>query len=138
MSTPCAESDPELWFSLKPREIALAVRLCQDCPIKSACYATAVENDERNGVWGGTDFNSEYKLTEKMQSEYVGSKVDTEKGYVKTSLSSKKNEIGGTCRSGQHTLSPSNTTIRPNDGALMCLACMTRVKDNFRNTENYR
>lgn len=137
MTTPCAQSDPELWFSSKPREIALAVSLCQECPIKAECYALAVKNDERNGVWGGTDFNSEYKLTEKLPPETSGKKIDPNKGYVTGSLSSKKNIIGGTCRSGKHVLSPANTT-RSSSNALMCIPCMKRVKDNFLKTENYR
>jgi len=55
--------DPEIWFpdsqhgSLKrERDMATAISICQDCPVRAECYADALERGERWGIWGGTDF----------------------------------------------------------------------------------
>ena len=50
---PCRTTDPELWFSRSSSERALAVALCQECPLRRPCAQYAIDNDER-GVWGGT------------------------------------------------------------------------------------
>lgn len=130
MSTPCQETDPEIWFDT--RQIDLAVALCTDCPIKAACYAKAVENDEGYGVWGGTDFNRSFVPAFKMPAETVGNPVKK----ISIWPSNRKNKVGGMCRSGKHILTPSNTRIRPNDNALMCLECLAITKANFKKTEN--
>jgi hypothetical protein len=31
-----------------------AKTVCRDCPVREACLAHALKNDEREGVWGGT------------------------------------------------------------------------------------
>ncbi|MFH9826750.1 WhiB family transcriptional regulator [Streptomyces bobili] len=51
---PCRTTDPELWFSRSSSERALAVALCQECPIRRACAQYALDNPEVRGVWGGT------------------------------------------------------------------------------------
>jgi WhiB family redox-sensing transcriptional regulator len=38
-------------------ERAVAVMLCDHCPILTECRDHAEENDERWGVWGGKDFS---------------------------------------------------------------------------------
>jgi hypothetical protein len=50
---PCRTTDPELWFSRSSSDRALAVALCQQCPLRRPCAQYAIDNDER-GVWGGT------------------------------------------------------------------------------------
>lgn len=52
-------SDPathHLWLSERESERAAAVMLCDHCPVLQACQDTAVQRDERWGVWGGVDF----------------------------------------------------------------------------------
>ncbi|MFD4572068.1 WhiB family transcriptional regulator [Streptomyces sp. NPDC058417] len=51
---PCRTTDPELWFSRSSSERALAVALCEDCPIRQACAQYAIDNRGVSGVWGGT------------------------------------------------------------------------------------
>jgi len=38
---------------------ARALAVCARCPVRAQCYAHAVENGERWGIWGGVNFESE-------------------------------------------------------------------------------
>jgi WhiB family redox-sensing transcriptional regulator len=54
----CAESDnPDLWFpdsrEDRKRDIPKAKKLCRDCVHRIECLEFALENDLREGVWGG-------------------------------------------------------------------------------------
>lgn len=53
MSTPCEETDADLWFSTQPADIALAREQCGPCPILTDCLVGAIERVEPWGVWGG-------------------------------------------------------------------------------------
>ena len=55
-SLPCHNSDPELFFSDKSEEIAIAKTLCGACPVKSECLRGALSRAEPCGVWGGELF----------------------------------------------------------------------------------
>jgi hypothetical protein len=51
-------SDPtshHLWLSEHETERAIAVMLCDHCPVLTVCRDTAEQRDERWGVWGGVD-----------------------------------------------------------------------------------
>ncbi|MFE0329044.1 WhiB family transcriptional regulator [Streptomyces sp. NPDC058960] len=50
---PCRTTDPELWFSRKAAERALAVALCQECPLRRPCAQYAIDHPVE-GVWGGS------------------------------------------------------------------------------------
>jgi WhiB family redox-sensing transcriptional regulator len=59
----CRTEDPELFFppdderpADRKARVARAVAACHECPVQAACYAAAVANGERHGVWGGVDF----------------------------------------------------------------------------------
>jgi WhiB family transcriptional regulator, redox-sensing transcriptional regulator len=49
---PC-RSQPELFFAEDPRDLERARELCQHCPVRSACLASALQRGEPWGVWGG-------------------------------------------------------------------------------------
>ena len=53
---PCRVHDAELWFAESPADVEAAKALCQDCPVRSACLAGALERREPWGVWGGELF----------------------------------------------------------------------------------
>lgn len=54
----CAEIDPELFFPKKDdperrNNIETAKRLCGECAVRANCLASALENNEVHGIWGG-------------------------------------------------------------------------------------
>jgi WhiB family transcriptional regulator, redox-sensing transcriptional regulator len=53
---PCRVNDPDLWFADKPADLEQAKALCQDCPARLACLASALQRKEPWGVWGGEIF----------------------------------------------------------------------------------
>jgi len=52
---PCASADPEVWFP-DENPLKLVVGICQDCPVRRACLATALLGNEV-GIWAGTSAN---------------------------------------------------------------------------------
>ena len=64
----CQTADPELFFApederpaQREARMAAAVAICHACPVQTGCYAAAVANGERHGVWGGVDFSQPRK-----------------------------------------------------------------------------
>lgn len=57
LDLPCRSSDnPDLWFAETPADLERAKTLCGDCPVRSACLASALARHEPWGVWGGEIF----------------------------------------------------------------------------------
>lgn len=59
----CRDMGPDLFFqpSRMPDAMWLiqkerAIRICVECKVQDDCYNAAVANGERNGIWGGVDF----------------------------------------------------------------------------------
>ncbi|GAA2515874.1 hypothetical protein GCM10010407_01530 [Rarobacter incanus] len=52
-TTPCRESDEDLWFAEQSHDIERAKALCAPCPLRAACLRGALERAEPWGVWGG-------------------------------------------------------------------------------------
>lgn len=57
----CATVGGDMWFpdvnpSTNDREnTAQAKRFCQACPVRQACLQYAIDNNLREGIWGGLD-----------------------------------------------------------------------------------
>jgi WhiB family transcriptional regulator, redox-sensing transcriptional regulator len=49
----CAETDPEAFFPEKGGSTREAKRVCSGCSVRAECLESALENDERFGIWGG-------------------------------------------------------------------------------------
>jgi hypothetical protein len=57
-SAACRTADPALFFP-EPGDTgaeAQALAVCAGCPVRAQCYARAVQNGERWGIWGGVNF----------------------------------------------------------------------------------
>ena len=59
----CRTEDPEPFFppederpADREARVARAMAVCHGCPVQARCYAAAVANGERWGIWGGVDF----------------------------------------------------------------------------------
>ena len=50
----CLEADPQIFFSAKLKDRALALSLCNSCPVKSECLEFAITNESVDGIYGGT------------------------------------------------------------------------------------
>jgi hypothetical protein len=50
---PCRTKNPDFWFDGTALETALAILLCQGCPIRQNCLNGALERGESYGIWGG-------------------------------------------------------------------------------------
>jgi transcription factor WhiB len=75
---PCAGRDPKLWFApagLKARERAVyyerAFGHCQSCPEVRSCARSALDNDERGGMWAGVDTHPDRNTCYRSRLEYV-------------------------------------------------------------------
>lgn len=62
LSARCAEIGGDLWF---PEESCVgndAKSICEGCPVQFECLETALENNEKFGIWGGLSPNQRKKI----------------------------------------------------------------------------
>jgi WhiB family redox-sensing transcriptional regulator len=52
---PCLEQ-PDRWFAERNDDLQAAKQECGRCPLRSECFAAALERSEPWGVWGGEIF----------------------------------------------------------------------------------
>jgi len=64
LELPCRRA-PELFFAGNPEDLLRAKVLCQDCPVRTACLAGALQRGEPWGVWGGELFERGLVITDK-------------------------------------------------------------------------
>ncbi|MEU6707899.1 WhiB family transcriptional regulator [Streptomyces wuyuanensis] len=49
----CLEADAEIFFAQGRTQRALALAICQSCPVRVECRAHAETSPEPYGIWGG-------------------------------------------------------------------------------------
>jgi WhiB family transcriptional regulator, redox-sensing transcriptional regulator len=67
----CKTVDPDLFFPedyLDKDQIEKAKAICNDCWIKNKCLSFAMENKEREGIWGGTTPADRKRLRRKART----------------------------------------------------------------------
>lgn len=52
----CVDENPEWWFPYPSQPFNDARRICEKCPIRSACYEYGTATGQ-SGVWGGVDLD---------------------------------------------------------------------------------
>ena len=50
----CRDHPPNTFFPSDGIGVAIARRICADCPVKAPCLEYALDNHIEHGVWGGT------------------------------------------------------------------------------------
>jgi hypothetical protein len=79
----CLETEPDLFFSEFPLDIALAKDICAECPLIAACRAYALKH-ENNGVWGGLSADERFALRgnkEAIETHEIAALIQ-EKDYI--------------------------------------------------------
>lgn len=61
----CAQADPEAFYPEKGGSTREAKKLCQTCDVREECLQSALENDERFGIWGGLSERERRSLKKK-------------------------------------------------------------------------
>lgn len=51
----CIGEDPELFYPTDPIAVAIAVSVCNGCPVRTECARDATDRGEQYGIWGGSD-----------------------------------------------------------------------------------
>jgi hypothetical protein len=65
----CRTADPRLFFPPPGDEGAEAKAICAGCPARAACYALAVANGEKWGIWGGVNFDAPASATSQKEAQ---------------------------------------------------------------------
>lgn len=62
----CRNHDPNMWFLPQAQGNILlqrqAQRICEECPLRTACLEFALKNGEEFGVWGGLTAHDRHRL----------------------------------------------------------------------------
>ena len=60
----CRGLDPELFFPHRAEvaELRSALEVCSVCPVQDECLQWALDNSEREGVWGGLPASSRRRV----------------------------------------------------------------------------
>jgi WhiB family redox-sensing transcriptional regulator len=49
----CRGTNPEVFFAQKVKDLRVAKRMCQACPVRYECLAEALDGPVHSGLWGG-------------------------------------------------------------------------------------
>jgi WhiB family redox-sensing transcriptional regulator len=58
----CRNYDTKLFFPDKDDSEDLAKEICNDCPIRISCLNFAINNNEKEGIWGGMNAAQRIKI----------------------------------------------------------------------------
>jgi WhiB family redox-sensing transcriptional regulator len=61
-NAPCASADPEAFFPAHGESAHPARRVCAGCPLQLPCLRYALQENIRDGVWGGLTPKQRRKL----------------------------------------------------------------------------
>jgi WhiB family redox-sensing transcriptional regulator len=72
----CAETDPEAFFPEKGGSTRNAKMVCARCPVRRDCLETALDRDERFGIWGGLSERERRRLRRRANPLHILPDVD--------------------------------------------------------------
>lgn len=67
----CRGEDTELFYLRSSKVEKIAKEICARCVSKESCLAWALENDERDGIWGGLNENERLALKRRHKRSIV-------------------------------------------------------------------
>lgn len=65
----CAHHSPSLFFPNDGVGVAVAQRICADCPVKEPCLEYALEHRIDHGVWGGCSERERRRILKRRRQE---------------------------------------------------------------------
>ena len=71
MEGACREHPAETFFPSDGVGVAVARRICADCPVKAPCLDYALDNRIEHGVWGGTSERGRRLMARQRRSPEV-------------------------------------------------------------------
>ena len=77
----CAQTDPEAFFPEKGGSTREAKKVCLACDVRGECLEYALANDERFGIWGGSERTGASKAQE--AGRVAETPIDTQSARVK-------------------------------------------------------
>ena len=69
----CPQTDPDAFFPEKGGGTRAAKRICAMCKVKTQCAIFAVDNDIREGIWGGMTLRERRLWADDNNIEWGGS-----------------------------------------------------------------
>ena len=112
------------FFADNKAEIAAAIAICQQCPVRCECLAYAVRTQQRHGVWGGHPQRQLRELIDQAQA-----------GRPRQDQPRHPNAVKTRCRLG-HPFTKANTYYSA-DGRRHCRTC-NRIAQRRRTQERGR
>jgi WhiB family redox-sensing transcriptional regulator len=64
----CAGLSPTIFFPSDSAGVAVARRVCADCPVRDLCLEYALANHIESGVWGGTSEEERRRMRRKSRA----------------------------------------------------------------------
>jgi WhiB family redox-sensing transcriptional regulator len=65
----CLGHDPDLWFPTDSDGGARALSICAACAVRVDCLAWALENNEKEGIWGGVSPRKRQRIRAERRRE---------------------------------------------------------------------
>lgn len=114
----CRGLDPRRFFPERNEDLSFARQVCRACDVQAECLAYALNNGERNGIWGGMNERDRRRIRRRRAAIATGP----------VRRSAPVEEHGSEAGYAQHTRA----------GTPPCLACLSAhaVANEFRKRDN--
>src|ERR1019366_4099957 len=104
----CRRVPAEMMFPSDGAGVAVAQRVCADCPVRQQCLDYALANHIEHGVWGGTSDRKRRRITRQWRAATHDS--EAHKWSPHTTVTSTSTPTTATPSSGEPARDPRPTT----------------------------